>query len=40
MRLHGRGGQSAEALRASSAWQQAVTALAALAPEETRELEV
>jgi beta-N-acetylhexosaminidase len=40
MRLHGRGGLSAAALRASSEWQQAVTALAALAPEETRELEV
>lgn len=40
MRLHGRGGFAAEALRASSEWQQAVAALAALAPEETRELEV
>jgi beta-N-acetylhexosaminidase len=40
MRLHGRGGLSPEALRATLAWQQAVAALAQVAPEETRELEV
>ncbi len=40
MRLHGRGGSSLQALRATTKWQEAVAALGELAPEETRELEV